>query len=50
MGEFAVELLLFMPERKTFRLLPLLIMLVVFGGLVVFTQGSAIAPFVDTLF
>jgi hypothetical protein len=49
-GKFAVELLLFMPERKKFRLLPLLITLVVLRGLVVFTPGSAIAPFVDTLF
>jgi hypothetical protein len=39
-----------MRVRKKFWLLPLLIMMVVFGGLVVLTQGSAIAPFIYTLF
>ena len=50
MGEFVVELWMFMRERKKFWLLPIVIMLVVFGGLVVLTQGSAIAPFIYTLF
>ena len=49
-GEFVVELWMFMRERKKFWLLPIVIMLVVFGGLVVLTQGSAIAPFIYTLF
>lgn len=44
------ELWAFMKERKTFWLLPLLLVLLVFGTLVVFTQGSAVAPFIYTLF
>ena len=39
-----------MRVRKKFWLLPTLIMMVVFGGLVVLTKGSAIAPFIYTLF
>ena len=50
MGEFAVELWMFMRERKKFWLLPIIIVLVLFGGLFVLTQGSAIAPFIYTLF
>jgi Family of unknown function (DUF5989) len=36
--------------RKKFWLLPLLIVMAIFGGLVVLTQGSAVAPFIYTLF
>jgi len=36
------------PEK--FWLLPILVMMVVFGGLVVLTKGSVIAPFIYTLF
>jgi hypothetical protein len=39
-----------MRARKKFWLLPILIMMVVFGGLVVLTKGSVIAPFIYTLF
>jgi hypothetical protein len=39
-----------MRARQKFWLLPILIMMVVFGGLVVLTKGSAIAPFIYTLF
>jgi hypothetical protein len=39
-----------MRERKTFWLLPIMIMMVIFGGLIVLTTGSAIAPFIYTLF
>ena len=49
MGEFVVELWTFMRERKKFGLLPIVIMLVVFGGLEFLTQGSAVAPFIHTL-
>jgi hypothetical protein len=48
--EFINELWVFMRERRKFWLLPILLMLAIFGGLVVFTQGSAIAPFIYTLF
>jgi hypothetical protein len=50
MGEFALELWAFMRERKKFWLLPIVIILVLFGGLIVMTQGSAVAPFIYTLF
>jgi hypothetical protein len=50
MGEFVVELWLFMRERKKFWLLPIVLLLVLFGGLVVVTQGTAVAPFIYTLF
>lgn len=50
MTEFAVELWMFMRERKKFWLLPIVIVLVLFGGLVVLTQGTAVAPFIYTLF
>jgi hypothetical protein len=39
-----------MRVRKKFWLLPTLILMVVFGGLVVLTKGSALAPFIYTLF
>jgi len=48
--DFLQELWRFMSARKKFWLLPILIMMVVFGGLVVLTKGSAIAPFIYTLF
>ncbi len=50
MGEFVIELWAFMKERKKFWLLPILVVLLLFGSLIVFTQGSAVAPFVYTLF
>lgn len=48
--DFVVELWRFMRVRKKFWLLPILFMMVVFGGLVVLTKGSVIAPFIYTLF
>jgi hypothetical protein len=48
--DFVSEFWQFMRVRKKFWLLPMLIMMLVFGGLVVLTKGSAIAPFVYTLF
>lgn len=50
MGEFALELWAFMKERKKFWLLPILLVLFLFGSLIVLTQGSAVAPFIYTLF
>jgi hypothetical protein len=44
------ELWAFMRVRKKFWLLPLLLMMGIFGGLVIFAKGSAIAPFVYTIF
>ncbi|MBX3347804.1 MAG: hypothetical protein KF747_03585 [Nitrospira sp.] len=50
MGEFIGELWAFMKERKKFWLLPIVLVLMLFSALIVFTQGSALAPFVYTLF
>jgi hypothetical protein len=47
---FIAELWMFMRVRKKFWLLPILMMTVIFGGLVVLSKGSAIAPFIYTLF
>jgi Family of unknown function (DUF5989) len=50
MGEFISELWAFMKERKKFWLLPIVIVLLLFGTLVVLTQGTVVAPFIYTLF
>jgi hypothetical protein len=47
---FLKELWMFMRFRKKIWLLPIPIMMLVFGGLVVLTQGSAVAPFIYTIF
>jgi hypothetical protein len=44
------ELWDFMRARKKYWLLPMVLMLVVFGSLLILAQGSAIAPFIYTLF
>jgi hypothetical protein len=48
--EFLREFWLFLRQRKKYWLLPLLVVMGVFGGLVLLTQGSAVAPFIYTLF
>lgn len=50
MGEFILELWAFMKERKKFWLLPIMTILILFSILVVLTQGTAVAPFIYTLF
>ena len=50
MGEFIRELWAFMKDRKKFWLLPIVIVLLLFGTLVVLTQGTVVAPFIYTLF
>jgi hypothetical protein len=44
------ELWAFLRIRKKFWLLPLVLVLLVVGALIVLTQGSAIAPFIYTIF
>ncbi len=44
------ELWAFMRARKKLWLLPIIIIMVLLGGLLVLAQGSAIAPFIYTLF
>ena len=50
MGDFLTELWAFRKERKKFWLLPIVVILLLFGSLVVLTQGSVVAPFIYTLF
>jgi competence protein ComGC len=50
MMEFLKDLWGFLKVRKKFWLLPLIIVLLIFGVLIVLTSGSAIAPFIYTLF
>ncbi len=44
------ELWRFMRVRKKFWLLPIIIVMLIFGALIVLTQGSAVAPFIYTVF
>ncbi|MFO7287101.1 MAG: DUF5989 family protein [Gammaproteobacteria bacterium] len=50
MFELLVDIWGFMKERKKFWLAPLIIVLLLLGGLLVLAQGSAVAPFIYTLF
>jgi hypothetical protein len=50
MGEFVLELWAFLKERKKFWLLPIITVLLFLGALIIMTQGSAVAPFIYTLF
>ena len=50
MAGFLGELWAFLKVRKKFWLLPILLVMVMLGGLIVLTQGSAVAPFIYTLF
>ncbi|MBV9833195.1 MAG: hypothetical protein JO055_02230 [Alphaproteobacteria bacterium] len=47
---FLREIWDFLKVRKKFWLLPILVMMVLLGGLLVLTKGSAIAPFIYTIF
>jgi hypothetical protein len=48
--EFLKEFLEFLKVRKKYWLVPIIIVLVLFGGLIILSQGSAIAPFIYTIF
>jgi len=50
MLSFLSEFWSFLRVRKKYWLMPIFIMMVIFGGLIVFTKGSAIAPFIYTIF
>lgn len=47
---FLSEFIEFLKVRKKFWLLPMLLVIGLFGGLLILTQGSAVAPFIYTLF
>ena len=50
MGSLISELWAFMKERKKWWLMPVILVMVVVGALLVFAQGSALAPFIYTIF
>ena len=50
MTSLIAELWEYMRERKKFWLLPIIVMMAALGGLIVLSQGSAVAPFIYTLF
>lgn len=50
MLDFLSDLWQFMRERKKFWMLPIILTMVLLGALIVFAKGSAVAPFIYTLF
>lgn len=48
--ELIAELWAFMKARKKFWLMPIIVFALLLGGLVIFAEGSALAPFIYTLF
>ncbi len=50
MLSFVREFWTFLRVRKKFWLLPILFVMIVFGGLLILAQGSAVAPFIYTIF
>jgi len=50
MLEFLADLWAFMRERKKFWLAPIIVVMILLGALIVFTQGSVLAPFIYTIF
>jgi hypothetical protein len=50
MLSFLAEFAEFLRVRKKFWLLPILLLLLLFGALIVLTKGSAVAPFIYTIF
>ena len=50
MVSFLREFWLFLRARKKYWLIPIFVMMLFFGGLIVLTKGSAIAPFIYTIF
>lgn len=50
MWEFLIDFWHYMRSRKKFWLAPLIIVMLILGGLIVFAEGSAIAPLIYTLF
>ena len=47
---FVKEFFQFLMVRKKYWLLPIILVLVLFGGLIILSQGSAVAPFIYTIF
>tara|TARA_B100000242_G_C42624846_1_gene294360 strand:- start:322 stop:471 length:150 start_codon:yes stop_codon:yes gene_type:complete len=47
---FVIEFWKFLKVRKKFWLIPIIVVLVIFGGLIILSQGSAVAPFIYAIF
>ena len=47
---FIIEIIRFVLNRRKYFLIPLIVFLVIFGGLLFLSQGTAVAPFIYTLF
>jgi len=47
---FIKEFWEFLRERKKYWLFPILLVLIIFGALIILSQGSAVAPFIYTIF
>ena len=47
---FLIEFWKFLKVRKKFWLFPIILVLALFGGLIILSQGSAVAPFIYTIF
>lgn len=47
---FLKEFFVFLKARKKYWLIPIMLMMALFGALILFAQGSAIAPFIYTIF
>ena len=50
MIEFLKEIIIYFKVRKKWWLIPILFFMIIFGGLIILTQGSAISPFIYTIF
>jgi len=48
--DFLKEFWDFLKFRKKYWLIPILLVLLIFGGLIILSQGSAVAPFIYTIF
>ena len=48
--EFLGEFIRFLSARKKYWLLPIIIAIFLFGGLIILSQGTAVAPFIYTIF
>lgn len=48
--EFLKEFVRFISVRKKYWLIPIIIVILLFGGLIILSQGSAVAPFIYTIF
>jgi len=50
MIDFIIEFWAFVRERKKYWMVPLLLLMIILGALLVFAEGSAVAPFIYALF